>query len=148
MQNLARDGRGAAFGMDPKAGLMVGSVSLTGGLGTTIAWGPTFTEQLGISNAVELGVAASTLGLIAACIIGGPIATFLIKRHQLQTSDDDDLDVGQPNDEHHQPVDSYGVLWAWLWLNVSLILGYFLDMGLDASASTCRCSSPAWWPAS
>jgi ESS family glutamate:Na+ symporter len=24
------------------------------------------------------------------------------------------------------------VLWAWLWLNVSLILGYFLDMGLDA----------------
>ena len=61
---------------------MAGSVSLTGGLGTTIAWAPTFTEQLGIANAAEIGVAASTIGLIAACIIGGPIAGYLIKRHK------------------------------------------------------------------
>jgi ESS family glutamate:Na+ symporter len=132
MQNLLGMGVAAALGMDPKAGLMTGSVSLTGGLGTTIAWGPTFIDELGITNAVEIGVAASTLGLIAACIVGGPIATFLINRHKIETSHDDDLDVGQPNDDHHQTVDSYGVLWAWLWLNVSLILGYFLDMGLDA----------------
>jgi ESS family glutamate:Na+ symporter len=132
MQNLLGMGVAAALGMDPKAGLMTGSVSLTGGLGTTIAWGPTFIDELGITNAVEIGVAASTLGLIAACIVGGPIATFLIQRHNIETSHDDDLDVGQPNDDHHQTVDSYGVLWAWLWLNVSLILGYFLDMGLDA----------------
>ena len=132
MQNLLGMGVAAALGMDPKAGLMAGSVSLTGGLGTTVAWGPTFIDKLGITNAVELGVAASTLGLITACIIGGPIATYLIKRHNIETSHDDDLDVGQPNDDHHQTVDSYGVLWAWLWLNVSLILGFFFNMGLDA----------------
>ncbi len=133
LQNLLGMGVAAAMGMNPKIGLMAGSVSLTGGLGTTVAWGPTFVEQLGIANAVELGVAASTLGLIAACIIGGPSATFLINRHKIETSEDDDLDIGEPNDEQHRPVDSYGVLWAWLWLNIALILGYFLNLGLEAA---------------
>ena len=131
MQNFLGMGVAAAFGMDPKAGLMAGSVSLTGGLGTTVAWAPMFTEQLGIANATEIGVAASTLGLIAACVVGGPIANHLIKRNRLHTSGDSDLDIGQPNDEQHMPVDSYGVLWAWLWLNIALIIGYFLDIALD-----------------
>ncbi len=133
LQNLVGMGVAAALGMDAKAGLMAGSVSLTGGLGTTIAWGPTFTEELGITNAVELGVAASTIGLVAACIIGGPSATYLIRRHQIEMSEDDNLDVGQPNDKQHQNVDSYGVLWAWLWLNLSLILGFFLDQAIAAA---------------
>ena len=47
MQNLLGIGVAAAFGMDPKAGLMAGSVSLTGGLGTTVAWAPIFTDELG-----------------------------------------------------------------------------------------------------
>jgi ESS family glutamate:Na+ symporter len=113
--------------------LMAGSVSLTGGLGTTVAWGPMFIDELGIANAVEIGVACSTLGLIAACIVGGPSATFLINRHNITTSHDDNLDVGQPNDEPHKPVDSYGVLWAWLWLNVALILGFFLNEAITAA---------------
>jgi glutamate:Na+ symporter, ESS family len=131
MQNLLGMGVAAAFGMDPKAGLMAGSVSLTGGLGTTVAWAPIFIDRLGISNAAEIGVASSTLGLIAACVVGGPIANHLISRHRLRTSNDDDLDIGQPNDEQHILVDSYGVLWAWLWLNIALIIGYFLDIALD-----------------
>ena len=131
MQNFLGMGVAAAFGMDPKAGLMAGSVSLTGGLGTTVAWAPIFTDQLGIANATEIGVASSTLGLIAACVVGGPIANHLINRNRLHTSGDEDLDIGQPNSEQHLLVDSYGVLWAWLWLNIALIIGYFLDMGLD-----------------
>ena len=133
LQNLVGMGVAWGLGMDPKAGLMAGSVSLTGGLGTTVAWGPTFIDELGISNAVELGVAASTIGLVAACMIGGPSATYLIRRHKIETSEDDDLDVGQPNDDQHQSVDSYGVLWAWLWLNISLMAGYFLNEGITAA---------------
>jgi ESS family glutamate:Na+ symporter len=116
--------------MDPKAGLMAGSVSLTGGVGTTMAWAPTFVDELGIANAREIGVAANTVGLIAACVIGGPIANYLINRHRLPTSGDENLDIGVSNAEQHAPVDSYGVLWAWLWLNIALIMGYFLDIGL------------------
>ena len=50
LQNFAGMGLARLFGMEPKAGLMVGSVSLTGGVGTTLAWAPIFAEKLGITN--------------------------------------------------------------------------------------------------
>jgi ESS family glutamate:Na+ symporter len=133
LQNLAGIGIATAFGMDPKAGLMVGSISLTGGVGTALAWAPTFVESLGISNALELGVAANTVGLISACVIGGPIARYLITRHKLVTSGDAQLDIGVEHEKQRSTmVDSYGILWAWLWLNVAMIFGYFLDQALAA----------------
>lgn len=132
LQNLMGMVIASAFGMDAKAGLMVGSVSLTGGVGTALAWAPTFVESLGIHNALELGVAANTAGLIAACLVGGPIARFLITRRQLVTSGDSELDVGvKRGDESTRMVDSYAILWGWLWLNVTLILGYFINEGLE-----------------
>ena len=133
LQNLTGMGIANAFGMDPKAGLMVGSISLTGGVGTALAWAPTFVEELGISNALELGVAANTVGLIAACVVGGPIARFLITRNKLVTSGDSELDVGvKRSDQSTSKVDSYAVLWGWLWLHVTIVLGYFINEGLEA----------------
>ena len=78
IQNLAGMSMASLFGLEPRAGLMVGSISLTGGIGTTLAWAPIFIERLGISNAMELGVAGNTIGLIAACMVGGPVATCLL----------------------------------------------------------------------
>jgi ESS family glutamate:Na+ symporter len=133
LQNLAGIGIASAFGMDPKAGLMVGSISLTGGVGTALAWAPTFVDSLGISNALELGVAANTVGLIAACVIGGPIARYLITRYKIAPSGDAQLDIGVEHEKQHTTmVDSYGILWAWLWLNVAMIFGYVLDKALAA----------------
>jgi len=133
LQNLAGMGIASAFGMNPKAGLMVGSISLTGGVGTAMAWSPTFVESLGISNALELGVAANTVGLISACVIGGPIARYLITRHNIAASGDAQLDIGVEHEKQRTTmVDSYGILWAWLWLNVAMIFGYFLDEALAA----------------
>ena len=133
LQNLAGIGIATAFGMNPKAGLMVGSISLTGGVGTALAWAPTFVDSLGISNALELGVAANTVGLIAACVIGGPIARYLITRYKIAPSGDAQLDIGVEHEKQHTTmVDSYGILWAWLWLNVAMIFGYVLDKALAA----------------
>jgi len=133
LQNLAGIGIATVFGMDPKAGLMVGSISLTGGVGTALAWAPTFVDSLGISNALELGVAANTVGLIAACVIGGPIARYLITRNNIAPSGDAQLDIGVEHEKQRTTmVDSYGILWAWLWLNVAMIFGYFLDQALAA----------------
>ncbi len=136
LQNLTGMGLAAAFGMDPKAGLMVGSVSLVGGVGTTLAWGPTFVESLGIANAVELGVAANMAGLISACVVGGPIARYLITRNNITPSSDSQLDVGLEHDKLlTTKVDSYGVLWGWLWLNVTLVLGYFINEAMEAGGA-------------
>jgi ESS family glutamate:Na+ symporter len=131
LQNLLGMGVAAGFGMDPKAGLMAGSISLIGGVGTALAWAPTFVEELGIPNALEIGVACNTVGLIAACCIGGPIAAYLLKRHGLRGGDEGDIDVGVSRQAEHTPVDSYAVLWSWLWLNIALVCGYFLDRWLE-----------------
>ncbi|MBW3139773.1 sodium/glutamate symporter [Ferrimonas balearica] len=132
LQNLLGMAVAGGFGMDPKAGLLSGSISLTGGVGTTLAWAPTFVDELGIANAMELGIASNTVGLIAACVIGGPIARYLIQRHRIQPSGDNDLDIGiQHDDEHRTQLSYYGVLWAWLWLNVCLMLGYSLNETLE-----------------
>lgn len=136
LQNLIGMGVASAFDMDPKAGLMVGSVSLVGGVGTTLAWGPTFVESLGIANAIELGVAANMAGLIMACVVGGPIARFLITRNNIATSGDSELDIGVEHEkELTTKVDSYGVLWGWLWLNVCLVLGYIINETLEAGGA-------------
>jgi ESS family glutamate:Na+ symporter len=128
LQNALGMGMAEAFGLDPKAGLMVGSISLTGGAGTTLAWAPLFVDKLGITNAHELGMASNTVGLIAACVIGGPIANRLIRRHQLTTSGDGTLEVGVLEQQPHQSMDYYDVLWAWMWLNLTLMLGYGLNL--------------------
>jgi ESS family glutamate:Na+ symporter len=133
LQNMTGIGIASAFGMDPKAGLMVGSISLTGGVGTALAWAPIFVERLGISNALELAIAANTVGLISAAVIGGPIARYLLTRHNITPSGDEKLDIGVEHEDRHAPVDSYGVLWAWLWLNVAMIFGYYLDQALEAA---------------
>ena len=65
----------------------MGTVSLSGGHGVAIAWSPSFLEQFNLTNAMEIGLASSTLGLILASLSGGPIASYLIRRHNLHSSD-------------------------------------------------------------
>lgn len=127
VQNLAGMSVASAFGLDPLAGLMVGSVSLTGGVGTTVAWAPIFVEDLGIANAMELGIASNTVGLIAACLVGGPMAAFLLRRHRIESTGSTNLDLGAV---HTAPptFDYFGLLWAILVLNITIMLG----MGIDA----------------
>lgn len=67
----------------PELGLLAGSASLIGGHGTAIAWAPEFVKQ-GINNALEVGVASATLGLVISSLIGGPIAQLLIARNKLK----------------------------------------------------------------
>lgn len=72
--------------LHPAVGVLGGSVSLSGGHGTAIAWAPVFVERFAITNAVEIGIACATFGLILGGVIGGPIAKFLIQRYQLNPS--------------------------------------------------------------
>ena len=140
LQNLVGMETARAFGLDPRAGLMVGSISLTGGVGTTLAWSDYFVETLGIAQAQELGLAANMIGLIAACTIGGPIASLLMRRHRLQAGDSA-LEIGtRHSNEQHARLDYYGVLLALLWLNLALMLGY----GINALVARTPVTLPAF----
>ena len=134
MQNGLGMALAGLFGMDPRAGLMVGSISLTGGVGTTLAWAPHFTDVLGIEDAAELGLAANMIGLISACVIGGPIAGWLIRQRPVMPSADAELEVGLLyGDESRTTLDYHAVLLALFWLNVALMLGHAIG-GLIAGA--------------
>lgn len=136
LQNMMGMGIASLFGLDPRAGLMTGSISLTGGVGTTLAWSPYFINNLGISNALELGIASNTVGLIAACLIGGPIAAFLIRRHKIATSDDMQLDVGAAHEEPAPKFDYFSVLGAMLAVNIVVMLGLLIDRAIAPTGFT------------
>jgi glutamate:Na+ symporter, ESS family len=130
IQNLIAAGSVAVLGLPKGITTLVGSASLIGGHGTTIAWAPIITERFGLPNALEVGIATATLGLVIASLVGGPIAGILIARHHLAGPSTPDPVVGLPDDPADKPVDDIshiGLLRTLLVLNVVILIGYFLD---------------------
>ncbi len=82
LQNLLGMGLAKAMSLDPRLGILAGSVALTGGPATAIAWGGTF-EQRGVVGAAAVGMASATFGIAVAGLIGGYIGGWLIRRHRL-----------------------------------------------------------------
>ena len=81
-----------ALGINPLLGLAAGSIPLTGGHGTSGAFGP-YLEDLGATGATVVAVASATYGLIAGCLIGGPIARrFMIKNNLKPTESKEGVD--------------------------------------------------------
>ncbi len=97
--NLAlQTGLGVALatlmGANVAMGILGGSVGLSGGHGTAIAWAPVLAEKFGVPNAIEIGTAAATFGLVAGGILGGPLGRYLIRRHHLKPAGDAPTSVG------------------------------------------------------
>lgn len=74
---ILQNGLGAAlaslFNLDPRLGLATGSIPMVGGHGTAGAFGPVL-EEAGVVGANAVAIASATFGLVAGCMIGGPIA--------------------------------------------------------------------------
>jgi ESS family glutamate:Na+ symporter len=73
------------LGVPPLFGVLAGSVTLTGGPATGLAFAPLF-EQAGVTGASAIAIAAAMLGIIAGGLVGGPVGTFLIRRNSLKSS--------------------------------------------------------------
>ena len=67
---------------NPLLGLVCGSVTMIGGHGSAGAWGGTF-AKLGLENGKTFALAAATFGVIMGSLIGGPIGSTLIRKHNL-----------------------------------------------------------------
>ncbi|MGC0094167.1 sodium/glutamate symporter, partial [Enterobacter asburiae] len=57
MQNAIGIGMATLLGLDPLMGLLVGSITLSGGHGTGAAWSKLFIERYGFENATEVAMA-------------------------------------------------------------------------------------------
>ncbi|CAD0229235.1 MULTISPECIES: sodium/glutamate symporter [Planktothrix] len=133
VQNITGVAIAALTGLDLPIGVLAGSVSLSGGHGTVIAWSPIFRDNYGIANAPEIGIASATFGLVFGGIIGGPIAKFLINKNRLQANNpNQDLSISIKEDERNVKIDYNTMLNSVLVIALSISLG--LEINLIATA--------------
>jgi len=131
IQNLAAVSVAGLFDGPAAAGLLGGTVSLIGGHGTAIAWAPRIESEFGIANAMEIGIACATFGLILASLMGGPIAKFLIKRHKLSPETTEVQDVGVSEEQEKAGIGPMEFLDAILAIHICAIIGLLLNEGLE-----------------
>jgi ESS family glutamate:Na+ symporter len=79
LQNVIGAATAIGLGQHPLMGVLAGSVTLTGGPATGLAFAPQF-EQAGVPGAATLAVSAAMIGIISGGLIGGPIGTYLFER--------------------------------------------------------------------
>lgn len=132
------------FGLPSQAGVMMGTTSLIGGHGTAIAWGPVVEQQYAVAGAAELGIAAATIGLILASLLGGPIASYLIARDHLEPGAEDhsaSLAADQNGGEGGVLTDptggptNPGLMRAVLWIHIAIVIGYTVDESLELAGA-------------
>lgn len=98
IQNGVGAGLASLFGLNPLLGVSMGSISMSGGVGSAAAFGPTF-ESLGAEAATTVGVAAATFGLFVGSLVGGPVAKRLIDKYKLKSEFEDDKTIEKENDK-------------------------------------------------
>src|SRR5262245_635151 len=79
LQNVLGALAAMGLGQNPLMGVLAGSVTLTGGPATGLAFAPFF-QDAGVPGAATLAVAAAMVGIVSGGVLGGPIGTFLIER--------------------------------------------------------------------
>jgi glutamate:Na+ symporter, ESS family len=95
LQNVIGAAVAVALGEAPLLGVLAGSVTLTGGPATGLAFAPLF-EQAGIQGAATVAVAAAMAGIVCGGLIGSPIATFLLERGRIPLPSTDGRRAGAP----------------------------------------------------
>lgn len=100
-QNLLGMGLAEAMGLDFHYGLLAGSVSMMGGLGTSAAFGPYFEQTYGIQGGTAVAITAATFGMVVALLIGAPFSEWLVHKFKVQTP----KQVGEPEPKLRIPED-------------------------------------------
>ena len=112
---------------------MVGSIPLQGGHGNVVSFVPVLNEHGELTNSMEIGMIMATFGLIIGGIFGGPIANYLIKKHNLKpdaVADDDKITIGAKHGENLS-IDYNSILKVVLMLFVAIGIGISLHNFLD-----------------
>jgi ESS family glutamate:Na+ symporter len=130
LQNLTGISVASLFDLPAQVGLLGGTVSLIGGHGTAIAWSPRIAEDYNIANAMEIGIACATFGLILASIMGGPIAKLLITRYDLKPAKREAVDVGISDKQKVVGIGYLDFLDAILAIHICIIVGLLFNEGL------------------
>lgn len=124
-QNLVGIGLAKALDINALLGVMAGAVSLEGGHGAAAAFGPT-AEELGAEGATAVAIAAATFGLIAGSLIGGPLATWLIKHHGLEIKTRDIAMIEEQGVDETSDVGEGSIIATAALIGIIVVIGVFL----------------------
>ncbi len=113
-----------ALGVDPRLGILTGSVALAGGPATAAAFGPTF-ERLGVHGASSVALASATFGIAVAGLIGAYIGARLARRKKIPR-----LQPSAPQPEAPAAAAS-NLLTAALVIGVCVGLGNLLSLSIE-----------------
>lgn len=118
-----------AWGLDmhPLMGLVGGSITLVGGHGTGAAYAERFAEVNNIQSIMELAMTAATLGLVLGGICGGPLAQWLIKRHNLASAEIQPYTPQHPQEgQANAPITASNLIPVLAAVLIALIAGRWL----------------------
>jgi ESS family glutamate:Na+ symporter len=146
LQNLIGVTVAQGLGQDPLLGILAGSVTLTGGPATGLAFAPEF-ERAGLAGAPTLAVASAMVGIVGGGLIGGPIGTLLIERARLKSATgaagsppppavaehvvEDALDKEPQRAPAHEDVEAYGLLKALVIILIAMWGGGWVSTAIQ-----------------
>ena len=108
LQNVVGIGIAKALHVHPLLGIICGSLSQTGGIGTSLGFADTIAHA-GYAPAATMGVAASTFGMVCGSLIGGPVATRLIRKYRLEAESPSSANAKGLTSEPNES--AQGILW-------------------------------------
>ena len=118
------------LGINKLLGLAAGSIALTGGHGTAAAFGPELVKA-GAEAGMSVSVAAATFGLVAGCMIGGPIAKRLMNKYNLKaTSDGENTEILEGKlTKDEKNIDENLLFNGLMYIIISMGIGSFIILG-------------------
>ena len=136
LQNAMAVGFAKVFDLNPLLGLATGSVPMTGGHGTSGAFGPLF-EEHGAVGAATVALASATFGLIGGSMLGGPLAKRLIEKHNLVEKKAAAVaDTDMPEVEEQKLLDADRFLSGAFQIALAMGLGTIISMYIEKTGMT------------
>lgn len=140
---------GSLLGQHPLLGVLAGSVTLTGGPATGLAFAPAF-DAAGVPAAASLAVAAAMVGIVSGGLVGGPIGTLLVERQRLHRGGpgraepavvaahvvEDHLAEPTPHAPPAEDVEAYGLLKSLVAILAAMWAGFWISRGFAAVGFT------------
>ncbi len=133
LQNLIGIGLAELFGLNPLIGLATGSIPLSGGHGTSAAFGPLL-EEHGLNAGLSISIASATFGLVAGSMLGGPIGKRLLSRYNLRPaslSADKQYTDSETALDAVKTVKESTLFAASAWIIMAMGAGYFINVFLQ-----------------
>lgn len=123
LQNVLAVGLAKLMGINPLLGVAMGSTSMTGGIGSAVSFGKIM-EGYGATNSTSIGVATATFGILIGSLVGGPVASRLIRVHNLKST------CGQivnSNDKNINLINQKTLMDAIIIIALASFLGTFIN---------------------